>query len=141
MPVFSSSDQVYAVMKSVLNQVKTSNPQAARTLANSRLILRLKLNHPDAEITINARHQPLEFAYGKSGLKADLELDIHCDALHYILTGQLKFSKALGSGQLKLHGPVWRAFVLEDIFRTLQVLYPKVLKEFGIDPPPYKGTP
>jgi putative sterol carrier protein len=141
MPVFTGSDQVYAVMKSLLNQVEEKDPTAARTLMSSRLTLRLRLRQPEAEILINARRNPLEFIYGKSTLRPDLELEISADALHYILTGQLRFSKALGSGQLKLHGPVWRAFVLEDIFKHLQALYPLVLREYGIDPPPLKtGT-
>jgi ubiquinone biosynthesis protein UbiJ len=138
MQVFNSSDQIYAVMKSLLNQISEKDPSAARTLMNSKLILRLSLRQPDAEILINARRNPLEFVFGKSTLRPDLELEITADALHYILTGQLRFSKVLGSGQLKLHGPVWKAFVLEDIFKHLQVLYPSVLHEYGIDPPPLK---
>jgi hypothetical protein len=141
MPVFSGSEQVYAVMKSLLNQIGEKDPTAARTLMNSRLILRLRLRQPEAEILINARHNPLEFVYGKSTLRPDLELEITTDAMHYILTGQLRFSKALGSGQLKLHGPVWKAFVLEDIFKHLQALYPSVLRDYGIDPPPLKTGP
>jgi hypothetical protein len=139
MPVFSGSDQLYAVMKSLLKKIGEKDPTAARTLMSSRLLLRLRLRQPEAEVVINARHNPLEFVYGKSTLQPDLELEISADALHYILTGQMRFSKALGSGQLKLHGPVWKAFVLEDIFKHLQVLYPQVLREYGIDPPPLKG--
>lgn len=135
MVVFSSSEQVYAVMNTLLNRIKEKDPKGAQRLVNSRLILRLRLRQPEAEITINARHNPLEFEYGKSALRPDLELDVPADALHYILTGQLRFSKVLGSGQLKLHGPVWRAFVLEDLLRHFQTLYPQVLREYGIDPP------
>jgi hypothetical protein len=135
MAVFSSSEQAYAVMKALLDRIKEKDPKAAQRLANSRLILRLRLRQPEAEITINSRHNPLEFEYGKSTLRPDLDLEISADALHYILTGQLRFSKVLGSGQLKLHGPVWRAFVLEDLLKHLQSLYPVVLREYGIDPP------
>ncbi|MBP1701388.1 MAG: hypothetical protein H6Q38_495 [Chloroflexi bacterium] len=141
MPVFSSSDQVYAVMKTLLTRLGEKDPQAAQIITRSRLVLRLQLNQPPAEITINGKHHPIEFAFGKSALRPDLELAIGCDALHYILTGQLKFSKALGSGQLKLRGPVWKAFVLEDVFRHLQGLYPVVLREYGIDPPRLKPSP
>lgn len=135
MAVFISSEQAYAVMKTLLERIKEKDPKAAQKLVNSRLILRLRLRQPEAEITINARHNPLEFEYGKSTLRPDLELDVPADALHYMLTGQLRFSKVLGSGQLKLHGPVWKAFVLEDLLRHLQALYPLVLHEYGIDPP------
>jgi hypothetical protein len=135
MAVFSSSEQAYAVMKTLLERIKEKDPKAAQKLVNSRLILRLRLRQPEAEITINARHNPLEFEYGKTTLRPDLELDVSADALHYVLTGQLRFSKVLGSGQLKLHGPVWKAFVLEDLLIHLQALYPLVLHEYGIDPP------
>lgn len=135
MAVFTSSEQVYAVMKTLLNRITEKDPKAAQRLVNSRLILRLRLRQPEAEITINARHNPLEFEFGKSVLRADLELEVPADSLHYILTGQLRFSKVLGSGQLKLHGPVWKAFILEDLLRHLQALYPLVLREYGIDPP------
>jgi len=140
MSVFSSSEQAYAVMKTLLDRIKEKDPKAAQQLVNSRLILRLRLRQPEAEITINVRHNPLEFEYGHSSLRPDLQLDVSADALHYILTGQLRFSKVLGSGQLKLHGPVWKAFVLQDLLRHLQALYPLVLREYGIDPPPLTSS-
>jgi len=141
MPVFSSSDQIYAVMKTLFSRIGEKDPQAARIITQSRLILRLRLSQPTADVTINGRHNPLDLAFGNSPLIPDLELSISADALHYILTGQLRFSKALGSGQLKLRGPVWKAFVLEDVFKHLQSLYPIVLQEHGINPPRLKTSP
>lgn len=129
MPVFSDDVQLYNTLKLLFNRLVEQNPQATESVNKSRLIVRMSLRDPEAELLINGRSIPVEISYGPSNSRSDILVEMTADALHYIMLGELKLRKALGSGQMKVKGPVWKSFVLEDIFHQGQKLYLDVLKE------------
>lgn len=133
MPVFQNSDQLYLSLKTLFDRIQSQDPKATRAVSNSKLILRLKTNTPLSEIVINGRVNPPKITYGSTTLRPDVDLELPADALHGILMAELPLSKAIGSGQLKVRGPVIKTFVLQDIFHSGQALYPGILKELGID--------
>jgi len=128
MPVFTDSAQLYDCLKMLFTRIGDDDPEASITVASSRLIMRMRCWEPEAEVLINGRVNPVKISYGPGKLRPDLDLEIAADTLHYILLGQMNLTKALGSGTLKFRGPVHKSFVMEQIFRRGQAVYPEILR-------------
>lgn len=106
-----------------------ADPAAVRPLVQSRLILRLAISDPAAEVLINGRTDPPQVRYSASSLRPDLDIQLSAESLHRILLRELRLRDALAGGRLKVRGPVWKSYVLEDIFHAAQDLYPAALAE------------
>ncbi|MGW8250124.1 MAG: SCP2 sterol-binding domain-containing protein, partial [Anaerolineales bacterium] len=78
------------------------------------------------------RANPVRVFYGNSTLRPDFDVQMHADAFHLILLGELSLGKALGDGKLKVKGPVYKSFALADIFHRGQAVYPTILDQFGV---------
>jgi hypothetical protein len=133
MPVYANSDQLYRAMQVLFTRVGEVDPNAAQTVSNSRLILRMRTSSPVTEVNFNGRQNPLKIIYGASSLRPDIELEIPADLLHGILLAEVTMRKAYSSGKIKLRGPIWKAFVFENIFHAGQAIYPQVLREQKIN--------
>ena len=132
MTIYRDSDQLYSTLRLLFDQVGQTSDQVGQTLSKSRLIIRLWLTSPPAEILLDGRKNPPQVIYGASTLKPDLDIELSANALHFILLGELTLGRALSTGQLKVRGPVWKSFILEEIFHRGQALYPQVIQEIGI---------
>lgn len=132
MPVFQSPDQLLSTLEMLFERVQERNPDTMRKVSSSRVIIRFRCHNPQAEITMNARKNPVQFDTGRSKLRPDIDIQLSGDILHAILLGEVGLSKALGMGELKVKGPVWKAFVLQEVFQQGQSLYPAILDELGI---------
>jgi hypothetical protein len=131
MAVYQSSEQLTAILRRLFEQV-IADPEAARKLSQSKLIVRFKIHDPAALVTLNGRTMPPQLSMGAPApgappLRPDLEVEVSADALHQILLAQLRLRVAITSKQVKVHGPVWKSLVLQDIFHTAQALYPKMM--------------
>ena len=133
MPVFSSSDQLYSALKLLFSRIDEADATAARTVTNSRLILRMRTSSPVTEVCLNGRQNPLQFIFGASTLRPDIELELPADLLHGILVSEVTLRRAYASGKIKLRGPIWKAFVFDNIFHAGQMVYPQVLREQQIN--------
>ena len=131
MAVYTSADHLYKCFRALFARVEIENPQAAEAVLKSRLLIRFRCSTPTAEITIDARQRPLQIQYGPSSLKPDLDIALTADTLHRILLGELTLTKALGSGQLKPIGPVWKTAVLADLFYHAQRIYPQIFQQYS----------
>ena len=132
MPIYQTTDQLYACANQLFDQIQRDDPEAARPLLASRLVIRLKVSEPMGEIVINGRSRPITTHFGSNSTHPDLDIELSGDTLHQILLGQLAIAKALGSRQLKAKGPVWKAAVLADLFRQGQTIYPDILRKQGL---------
>lgn len=132
MPVYANDDQLYACTKALFSRIAEEDPGAADAILASRLVIRLRLSGPVAELTINGRQRPVQTTFGPSTLRPTLEIDMQADTLHCIMLGELSLRSALGDGQLQVRGQVWKAMALADLFRRGQSLYPQVLREHGL---------
>jgi putative sterol carrier protein len=126
MTIYQHSSQLERNLRELFDSIAEDGDSASKAVSKSRLIMGLKTYEPEIEVLINGRKDPVEITYGSYRLRPDLELTINADALHYILLGELGFTKALAGGQLKLRGPVHKSFVLEGVFRRGQELYPEI---------------
>jgi hypothetical protein len=132
MPVFKNSEQLYNCLEMLFTRIGEDDIKANQKVSASRLVMRLRCKDPSAEVVIDGRSNPVNITFGVSKLRPDLDLEITADALHYILLGQMNLTKAIGSGSLKFRGPVWKSFVMEDIFRRGQAIYPQVLQKCNL---------
>jgi hypothetical protein len=131
MAVFQSSEQLGHVLQTLFSRV-AQDSEAVQSLVSSKLIIRLVINTPALEITINGRFNPPRVSYEHTTLNADLEIGASADTLHEILLGTLPLSQAWQGGKLTTKGSILKSFVLVDIFHAGQNYYPKVLEEAGI---------
>ena len=53
------------------------------------------------------------------------------DSFHQILLGDLSLTTALGNGELKVKGPIWKALSLGDLFQVSRKCYPDIIKGQG----------
>lgn len=133
MPVFTDSDQLYAVLKELFRQVAIENPDATVTISRSRMYFRLLVHSPEAEVNLNGKVKPVEISYGATKVRPDIVLQMPTDMLHQILMAELPLKKAVATGKLKLQGNIMKAFGFESLFHSCQSIYPQVLHNFGID--------
>jgi hypothetical protein len=132
MPIYTTSEELYTSLKLLFDRIQEQSPAATRAVQASRLAIRLACTHPAAQVLIDGRMSPVQIRYGSSPLRPDLDVDLTADALHQILLGELRLRKALGSGVMKVKGPVWKTFALEEILHHGQTLYPQVIQELGL---------
>jgi SCP-2 sterol transfer family len=132
MPVFPSTELLQTALKTLFSRVG-QDPQAARSVVNSKLILRMRVTSPETDVVVNGRRDPPQITYGSTTLRPDLEIELKADALHKILLGELRLSSAVAARQLVVRGPIHKSFVFEDIFHSAQAFYPSVLEEVGLD--------
>ena len=112
--------------------METENPYAADGLLKAKLCVQLRCSDPVAVMMFDGRKRPLTISYSANSRKPDLDVEVTCDALHHILLGDLRLSKAVGSKQLKPNGPVWKVTPLVDLFHQAQKIYPDVARGHGV---------
>lgn len=134
MPKYLTTGQLGEVLQALFARVQAQGPQALESLTRSKMIIRLNISQPvvmkpDAVVVINGRTQVPQVTYEKTILRPDLDVDLSSESLHFILTGELRLSKALAQGLMRVRGNVLKSKVLEDILHLCQAEYPQVLME------------
>lgn len=129
MAIYGSEQQLYNCFQTLFQRIDEVDADAAAALVASGLTIRFRCTQPSAEIMIDGKKQPLQIRYGATNTKPDLDIALTADTLHEILLGELRLSKALGSGRMKPRGPVWKATSLEPLLHHAQAIYPQVLQE------------
>ncbi len=132
MPVYATADAFYPVIKDVFERIEKQSPHALNGLMRSKLIVRFKLTHPIAEITLNGRRPAFQATYGASKILADLEAHFTGDTLHKIFLGHWTLAHALNIGQLRITGPILKALEMVELFEAAKKIYPAVLTERGL---------
>jgi putative sterol carrier protein len=132
MPFYTSPTQFYDCLGELFGRISAEGEASLQSLTNSKLVFRFQCLDPSAEITINGRTTPAQHHFGPVNLPPTLEITLPADTLHHIMLGELGIMKALGSGKLKVKGPMLKARALGDLFGRSQALYPQVLREKGL---------
>lgn len=132
MGVFANTEQLYLVAEDLFTRMLSEHPDAIKPLYRSRLIARLSTSTPAGQIWVNARHNPLQTAFGNQSLRPELDIQLSADNLHQILLGQLSLPKAVGSGAVKVRGPVFKVAALGELFIQGKEVYPYVLQDLKI---------
>jgi hypothetical protein len=132
MAIFTDTDQFYACTRAVFARMAEQDPNAGSAVSRTGMILRLIITDPAGQITLDGRHNPVQTVFGHNSLRPNLEVTMSAATLHRILLGQVSALSALGSGLLKVRGPVLRALALSELFHQMQAVYPDVLREQGL---------
>ncbi len=133
MPVFSSTEQVYAVAEELFARMQQRHPETIQPLQKSRLIVKLTTSGPAGEILVNARYNPIRTVVGPSPVAPELEIIVPADDLHLILLGKLGLFKAVTGGSVKVKGPVFKTAALGPLFQRGQDVYPGILRDLNIN--------
>lgn len=131
MTIYKNKEQFDQALKALFERIH-DDPSVVRTVEKSRLVIRFQFTGPEADIAINGRVKPPQVSSGETKLRPDLDISLTADAFHYILMAELGLRKALSSGQMKVRGPIWKAFVFEEILHRGQAVYPELVREMGI---------
>jgi hypothetical protein len=136
MTIFANTEQLYQVAAGLFERMLADYPEAIKPLYRSRLIARLSTTNPAGQIWVNARHNPLQTAFGRLTLRPELDITLGADDLHEILTGRLALPKAVGNGAVKVRGNLLKVTTLGELFYKGREVYPLVLQDQGISAPP-----
>jgi hypothetical protein len=131
MDAYTDSQQLNNHLHLLFNKIIAQENGAIQSLSASRIVIKIQCTQPAAEITIDGRRHPVHIEFGRSTTRPDLNVTLPAEMLHWILLKQIPLRKALGSGQLKVQGPILRMVVLEEIFHLGQSVYPEVLNELS----------
>ncbi len=132
MPFYPNTDTLYDALRITFARVEKESPDhldGLHTLMSTKMILKLKITAPAAEITLNGREKNFKATYGPSPLRADLTIELTSDTLHQILLDELSIKKAWGNGKIKVQGPVWKLKALTDLVQGARHYYPDVIKQ------------
>jgi hypothetical protein len=131
MPFYTDTKQIYTVMQALFERMQDMEPDPMEALVSSRLVIRINLIDPDANITINARYRPVKIEYGSLNGRSDLEIGMTAEILHLILLDEYSIKRGFSNGELKVSGPIWKALSFADIFQKGRNFYPQVLQDQG----------
>lgn len=129
MPFYSDSEAYYEKMRALFACVEANYPRATEAIGKSRINILMRTSAPAGDIMILGREKPVRMTYGENGVKPDLEIDMTADTFHKILLGDLSLKTALGNGQMKVKGPIWKAMSLGDLFVVSRKCYPDIIAE------------
>jgi hypothetical protein len=131
--IYNTSEQLYRGLKLLFDQIYSRDPNTGSALYQSNLIIRLRLTNPEAELVINSRKNPPQISYGgAAALMPDLNVEMTADIFHYVMMAELPLGQAIRGRQMKVRGPVWKSFVLEEIFHSGQAVYPQIVRSSGL---------
>jgi hypothetical protein len=131
MPFYGDADQLYTCLQELFAHIQNEAPDGVQALMDSKLVIRFRCVEPAAQITINGRLRPPQITYGASTLRPDLDAELACDTLHRILLDELSLRGALGTGLMKVRGPVWKTDPLGDLIQAGRQFYPQLMRQKG----------
>ena len=127
MSVFQSSEQFYGVMREVFDKVAEDSART-KAFTRSKLVIRMKTTHPEAEILIDGRHNPFEIFYGHRPGNADVEIMLTADLLHNIWLGHTSTRDSFFSGKIRTRGNLLKMMQLTELFYECERVYPAVAR-------------
>lgn len=131
MPIYQDSEQLYACLRLLFERLRQQDG-AMRPLKSSRLVIRLQYTLPAAEVTVDARHNPVQVVYGPAPMRPTLDVSLAADTFHQILLDELSLRTAVSSKQVTMNGPFIKAMPMVELFRQGQRHYAGILREQGL---------
>jgi hypothetical protein len=132
MPFYKNDEQIYTVMQALFEKMRKMNPNPVDALASSRMVIRIKLANPNAQITINGRRRPVTIDYGSINGRVDMEILMKAETLHLIMLDEYSIKQGFSNGEVKVNGPIWRALSFADVFQKGRTYYSEVLQDQGL---------
>lgn len=131
MAVYESTEQFYAIMKDVFEQVM-QQPDSIESFTRSNLVVRMNTTDPEAEILLDGRQPPLGIYFGERPGRANLEITLTADLLHTMWLGSESTQQAFLSGRVRTRGNLLKAMQLIDLFAAAERIYPAVARRYRL---------
>ena len=131
MAVYESTEQFYAIMKDVFEQVM-QQPDSIESFTRSNLVVRMNTTDPEAEILLDGRQPPLGIYFGERTGRANLEITQTADLLHAMWLGSESTQQAFLSGRVRTRGNLLKAMQLIDLFAAAERIYPAVARRYRL---------
>ena len=123
MPVFASDEQLYSVMRQLLDEVAQHNPAAFAELVKNRLTVRFKVSAPPAEFSIDGKSRPPKLTCGAGGGRPEIDLALGGDDLDRLLKHTISATKAVTDGTIKFKGNPFKLRALLDVIKACNPVY------------------
>ena len=127
--VFATTEELYGTLERLFAAVAARDVNAAAALEKSGLVIRFVSHEPTGIVTVDGGKRPFAVHFGESEVKPKLTVMLPTDLLHQILLGEVALTKALGSGRLKVKGPIWKMTALSGILDGARSVYPEILQQ------------
>ena len=132
MAVFRDRDHLYQVLGALFDRI-SQEPDMARRLLESKLIVRFRYKDPEGIVTVNMRSSPITYHFGESDLEPDVEMIQSGDTSHQFWQGKLNVARAIATRKVVTRGSVPKALALLPAVKPAFSLYPGVLRELGYE--------
>ena len=119
-------------MEDLFERMRNMDPDPVDAILSTRMLIRISLTDPGANISINGRSRPVAIDFGSANGRADMEIKMSADTLHFILLDEYSVKKGFSNGELKVRGPIWKALSFSEIFQKGRTFYPDVLRDNGL---------
>ena len=127
MPVFADTNELYAVMTELWEQIK-ADPTMSHELLKSQLIVRFHYKEPEGYITIDGSDgKEIKITLGDCDAKPIVELTMKSDVAHNFWSGKENPAIALLNGKMMSKGPVNKALALLPVVKPAFQLYPSIV--------------
>lgn len=133
MSVFSSTDELQAVMWDLWQEIK-QNPEMSERLIASRLVVQFRYREPEGLMTIDcADGKEMRILVGHTDIKPMIEMSMKADIAHDFWLGKVNVPMALMMGKIVSRGPTPKALALLPVIKPAYQIYPRVLQTRGKD--------
>jgi hypothetical protein len=132
MAVFADAAQLYECVGAILTWLR-DDPHAGAGLLKSGLIVRFKYTEPEAEITIDGSHEPIEILCGPCDRQPTVDMAMTGDVAHTFWLGKLNLVAALTRGTVRAKGPIPAVMKLLPLVSGAFKQYPQILREKGYE--------
>jgi alcohol dehydrogenase class IV len=130
---FKDSETLYDVLINFFEKLK-AHPQIGPSLKKSNLIVQFRYKNPDAVITIDASGDEVHFYRGEDFKGTpEVTMSMNADFAHKFWHGKANLITALTRRQVQAKGNVPKTVKLLPVLFPAYDLYPKYLREKGLD--------
>jgi len=130
---FKDSETLYDVLLDFFEKLK-AHPTIGPSLKKSNLIVQFRYKNPSAAITIDASGDEVHFYKGDTFEgKPEVTMSMNADFAHKFWHGKANLISALTRRQVQARGNVPKTVKLLPILNPAYQLYPKFLKEKGLE--------
>ncbi|HEY5525982.1 MAG TPA: SCP2 sterol-binding domain-containing protein [Candidatus Anoxymicrobiaceae bacterium] len=138
MGYYKDADQLYELLGQLFEDLK-ADPEIAKKIAASGLVVRFAYSDPDSEIWIDAHEKDpdkAEIILGDpgDGRKADITMSMDADTAHQFWLGDLNLMAALTRRKIVAKGPIPKAMKLLPVIKPAYPMYRELLASKGLQP-------
>ncbi|MDM8536713.1 iron-containing alcohol dehydrogenase [Desulfobacterales bacterium HSG17] len=130
--VFKDSDMAYDILMDFYDML-SKDPELGPSLAKTNLCIQFRYAKPDAIITIDATGDEIKLIKGEFEGEPEVTMSMNADFAHKFWHGKANLVSALTRRQVTAKGNVPKTLKLLPILKPAYDLYPKFLKDKGLE--------